>query len=425
MVGACASDSASAKTAPFTVWVLDDRLTVDGDDTPLANVRVAFDPPGGGARVVKTTEPDGHVTFDGDFARGAANVSVFSPDHVFVTMLEASPDAAAARPNTIGKPAQDLVVFPPRLDTVTESRTVELRGTITGKQDPNNVVSLAVSTLGARGTATALETSYALRVPKDRPTFLLGHETKTLLDADNAVVSSELVKSFRIDLEPRADDELLDLDLPALKALPTHPLRATAEAPREAGTPFVSGTRAYASIASADSGLVVGLFSTTTPKADFTFDLGLTFVETDIGQERLVSQSVLVSPDGSRAVRTELGPVADGYAWKDFPLPPRVANPDAARVLTDPIPLEDFPAGADLEAAVFAGGQLFWILRGPPGSFAEKELVIPDQGEVSFPANVQLFAVSIAAKLDRVPLPPHGEMFRRSAIFRDVTLRKN
>lgn len=424
LASACTSSDSSSGGAhtPFTVWVYDERLTLDGEDKPLSSVRVAFDPPGSGARVTKTTEPDGHVTFDGDFTRGGASVTLLSEDHVYVTMLEASPETARARPNTIGKPPSDLVIFPLRLDRLNVARSVEVRGNLSGKSDSNNVVSLAASVLPRLGAYRALESTYLLRAPKDRPFFLLGHETKTLIDKDGAVVENELLKSFRLELPARADDQVLDLDLPKLPALPRRLLHVRTEAPE--GATFGAGTRAVASVGSADSELEVGLFARARPSADGrSSEIDVTVVDTDISPERLVSRAVLTAADGSQSVRTEQGPMADGTVWKDFALPPTIPDPDAPRTIRDPIPLDGFPSGADLVAKVYAAGQLFWILYGPPGGPHGKTFAIPYRDEAGS-ADVQLFALSLIAEKERVELAPHGELYRYSSTFRDVALRK-
>lgn len=420
-VPACGSDERPPPAGtPFTVWVFDERLTFHREDTPLANVRVAFDPPGGGERVTRTTEADGHVTFEGDFAIGGASVTVLSPDHVYTTMLEASPDTARARPNTLGKPDADLVVFPPRLDGVTERRTVELRGTIAGKRDPNHVVSLATSALPRLGTYQALESTFILRAPRDRPFFVLGHEARTLVDRHGVIVENEILKAFRIDLPARSDDQLLDLDLPKLPALPTKVIHVRADVPSS----FGSGTQAFAAVQSLDSGLVVGPFSRARATTDGrSFAIDVTVAETDIAPERLLSRAILTGPDGSQSVRAEQGAMPDGFVWSDFPVAPSVVEPDASRTVRDPIVLEGFAPGAELTARVYAGGGLLWILHGPPGGLRAKSFTIPYRDEVKS-VDVQIFALSVTAESDLVRLPRGGDFHRRTSTFRDVILRR-
>jgi hypothetical protein len=426
VVVACAHHGGnSGGGTPFTVWVFDERLTMDGTDMPLAGVPVAFDPPGGGDRVLTNTDVDGHVTFLGDFSAGGASVTVFSLDHTFVTMLEASPSSAVARPNTAGKPPQDLVVYPPRLDSTTKMLTVELRGNIFGKHDPTNgQVALAASALPRLGSVETQDPTYAMRVPTCRPFFVLGSEFESALDKDGNVVNNNLFQSFRFDLPPRTDDELLDVDLTATKALPLQPVRIHAEAPRGQGSPFASGTRAYASVQSADSGITPGVFVLTTPSTDgLSFDIDVKLAETDISPERPITQAVLVAPDGSRTYRTEVGVASAGTSWTDFPMPPTVVNPDAARFITDAIPLDGFPQGADLVVQVLADGQLFWLLYGPPGGPKEPSFTLPRQ-DIAVDKDVKLYALSLAAKTDRVDLPVHGTIYRKMAVFRDIEVRK-
>ncbi|MBX3218937.1 MAG: hypothetical protein KF795_00375 [Labilithrix sp.] len=423
--GSDASPSDGAVRIPFTIWVFDEPLSLDGENEPIANVVVAFDPPGGGERVTKTTDADGHVTFEGDFSYGGASVTVLSDEHVYVTMLEASPETASARPNVIGKPVPDLVIFPPRFDRVIEARSVEVRGNIFGRGSPYNVVSLAVSSLPRLGRAQALESTYALRAPRNRPFFLLGHETRTLIDKEGHVVDDELLKSFRIELPARADDQLLDLDLLKLPGLPTTLLHVRAEAPLAENGSFAAGTRAIAYVHSVDSGLEIGLYARTKPGTDGrTFDIDVSVVDTDIAPERALSQAVISAPDGSQSVRSEQGTMADGMVWKDFLLPPTIPAPDAPRKIRDPIPLDGFPAGADLVARVYAGGgQLLWLLYGPPGGPRAKTFAIPYRNEVGS-VDIQLFALSLTARMDRVALSPRGEFYRFESTFRDVILQK-
>ena len=427
---ACAHHGASAPGTPLTVWVYDERLTMNDADVPLGGVSVAFDPPGGGDRVTETTAPDGHVTFYGDFSGPGASVTIFSPDHVFFTLLEASPETAAARPNAAGKPPQDFVVYPPRLDTVTQGLTVELRGDIVGKRDPaKGQVALATSALPRLGTVETQDPTYALRAPKGTPFFMLGYEIESAVDGDGNVVSNSLFQAFRLDLPARTDDELLDLDLTTTPELTTAPLRIHAQAPQPppgspTPSPFVAGTRAYASVQSADSGLTPGVFVFTTPSPDAqSFDIDVKVAQTDISPERPITQAVLVAPDGSRAIRTELGVVPNGTSWADFPMPPTVPDPDLARLVTEPIPLSGFPQGADLAVQVLADGELFWILEGPPGGPKQPSFTLPRQDLVTN-KDVHLYALSVAAKSDRVELPIHGVVYRKVGIFRDVEIRK-
>lgn len=429
MVASCGGggggdNSHGAPGTPFTVWVYDQRLTLDGEEKPVGSVRVAFDPPGGGDRVTKTTEPDGHVTFEGDFAQGGASVTVFSPDHVFFTMLEASPETAAARPNTVGKPAQDLVILPPRLDAVTTGLTVGLSGNIFGKRHPLGIVALSTNGLPRVGAVSTAEPTYEIRALRGRPFFILGHELDSFVDADGNVVQNDLLQSFRIDLPARGDDERLDIDLQTVKPLPLQPLRLRVQSPDGAASPFIVGTRAYASVQSADSSLTPGVFLSSTANPDGrSFDINMKLAQVDIAPARVVTQAVLVAPDGSRSIRTEQGTAADGAAWTDFPMPPAIAEPDKARHLTDAIPLDGFPPGADLVAEILAVGQLFWVIHGPPGGPRAKSFVVPFQDEISN-NKVVLFAVSVSARTDRVVLPMQGELYRKVGVFRDILLRK-
>ncbi|MDF2692667.1 MAG: hypothetical protein K0S65_1050 [Labilithrix sp.] len=419
---ACGGSSKDAKpTTPLTVWLFDESLSIADEARPLARVDVALDPPGGGDRVIRQTEADGHVTFDADFSAGAARVSGFSPEHTLVTMLDVSPDSIAQRPNTYGKPPHDLVLVLPRLDSAIRSTSVEVHGALTGKRDPAHVVSIAASGLGRLGTSITAGPTYTLRAPRGRAFFLLGHETGPLRE-EATTVTIEHFESFRVDSAPLEADGTLDIDLGSVTPLPTKTVRLRAATPAGSGA-FGTGTRAVAEILSADSQLVTGAFTRSSAAAEGTsFDLDMTVVDTDIAPERLMTQASLFAPDGSISRRSELGAVSDGTAWTDFLAPPVV--PDASRTLADAIPLDRFPSGADLRIEVFANEQLIWVLHGAPGGPRESTFVLPSPFGITFSADVQLFAVSIAAEVDRVELPPHGAFYRRVAIGRDVILRR-
>jgi hypothetical protein len=421
---ACGSSggSVAAPTTPFTVWVFDEGPTTSDEGAPLPRVRVALDPPGGGERVVQTTEADGHVTFQADFARGPVQISAFSSNHTLVTMIDASPDTARARPNTFGKPPEDLAIVLPRLDSSIRQAAVEVHGSLTGKRDLANTVGLAASSVRRLGDAETKAASYAVRAPRNRPFFILGHESGPPIDKAGGIEVEQL-ETFRIDVPARASDGVLDIDVGSSAALPVRMVSARAEIPSGAAASFVAGTRASVTAQSAESRLLVGSFVSFSPSADARgFDLKMSVAETDISPERVVTRAAMIAPDGTTALRFELGVVPDGTVWSDFLAPTPVD--DANRSISDPIPLGGFPAGADLRLEVYAAGQLVWILHGPPGGPRASTVVMPPPFGIEFPVAVQLVALSIVAEADRVPLPPHGELYRRVAISRDVTLRR-
>jgi hypothetical protein len=382
---------------------------------------VALDPSDGGERVTRTTESDGHVTFDVDFARGPVNVSAFSVDHTLVTALDATPDTARARPNGFGKPAEDLTIVLPRLDATLRREAIQVHGAITGKRDLANTLGLSTSAVRRLGDAETTAATYAVRAPRDLPFFLLGHEAVPLKESVGGFTVDH-VKSFRIDVPAHASDTVLDLDVASLPPLPVQKVHLGVTTPTGSGTPFVSGTRASAVVESADSKLLVGTFGSlaTTPDG-LGFDLVMNVAQTDITPERVSTRASVLAPDGSTSTRTELGIVADGARWNDFLFPMPVQ--DANATIAEPIPLAGFPAGADLRLDVYAAGQLVWILRGPPGAHGETVTMPPPLG-IDFPVSVQVVSVSIVAQADRVELPPHGELYRRVAVSRDLIRRR-
>jgi hypothetical protein len=418
--------AAGAPTTPLTVWVFDEGSSLADEGEPLPGVMVALDAPGGGAtaaHVVKATEADGHVTFDADLSHGGVHVSAFSADHTLVTMLDASPDTARARPNTFGKPAEDLAIVLPRLDATIRSSTIELRGSVAGKRDLGDSLSLTAGAVRRIGDDETKAGTYALRGPKNVPFIVLGHEAGTQSDT-NGTITFEHVKSFRLDVPARATDDVLDIDVAASAALTMQQLHVRADIPTGDASPFVPGTRASAIVQSADSTLLVGTFGSIAATPDgLGFDLVVNVAHTDIAPERVTTQASIVAPDRSTSVRTELGIAADKTVWSDFLFPPPVDS--ALRTISDPVPLTGFPVGADLRLEVYAGGQLVWTLLGPPGGPRVDSVTMPPPLGISFPVSVQLVALLVIAQADRIPLPPHGELYRRVAISRDVTLRRN
>ena len=140
---ACGDDPPAS--VPFTVWAFEEGTGPESTDTPLAGAQISFDPPGGGARMLATAAEDGHATFEADFSAGGGTVSVFDRAHVLVSVIDASPSSAAARPNPLGKPASDLVLIAPRLDDAIREGSVELSGALSAKRDVASSIDLSAS----------------------------------------------------------------------------------------------------------------------------------------------------------------------------------------------------------------------------------------------------------------------------------------
>ena len=404
---------------PLTIWVLDQRVSIMDDDKPLAGVTVLFDPPAGGEKVKKTTEADGHVTFEADFTKGGAAVTVASPDHVLFTLVDVAPDRVYS--NGIGKPASDAVVFPPR-QSGDEALSVSLQGTLTRKRDPASTVDLSASAIRRLGSLQTTTASYMLRAPRGRPFFLLAHETKTVVNEESSIENQHLA-SFRFDVAARTADGALDLDLGASTPLAVRTVHLRADMP--SGGAFGAGSRGSAIAVSADSELLVGALQKAKPSADGkAFDLEIAAAGVDIAPERVLTRATLVAADGARSSRTEQGLVADGTRWSDFPAPPLV--PDGNRGLEEPIPLDGFPQGADLRVDIVGAGRLLWIVRGPPGGFHGSSLLLPPLPDDRFSVlRAMLVLVSVSAQLDRVLLPSSGEIYRRVSSTHDIPTRSH
>lgn len=419
---ACGDDTATStpSTTPLTVWVLDERASLADEERPIAAATVSFDPPNGGARIEKTTDAEGRVVFDADFGAGGASVSAVSNEHALFTRLDVRPATIAARANRSGKPAGDLVIVLPRFDTARDATVVSLRGKISNKRDVASSLDLSASALRRRSSTFTAEDNYTLDVPRGRPFFLLGHESKRVTTL--GIVSNELLGSFRIDVAARDADGTLDVDVASAKPLPLRPTKVVLTIPP--GSSFARDeARATLFATSIDSQLLLGAVKKVTRSTDgAAFDAEMGVVDVDIAPERPVTRAVMTAADGSRSIREELGIAADGSTIGDFLLPPSVV--DASRSLADPIPLDGFPPGADLRVDVYAAGQLVWILEGPPGGLREPALKLPPPTGIVLSTDVQVFGLSLTALADPISLEPSGEIHRRSSVSREVLVRR-
>lgn len=414
---ACGDDPPAP--VPFTVWAFEERTGPEGADTPLVGAQVSFDPPGGGARVLATAAADGHATFEADFSAGGGTVSVFDRAHVLVSVIGASPSSVAARPNPLGKPASDLVVFAPRLDDAVRGVSVELAGALSAKRDVASSIDLSASGIPQLGATETSEATYMLRVPRGRPFLLIGHESRNVA-SDPEKVENELLGSFRIDMTPLDVDTTRDIDVSKASRLDVRVVHLRVDFP-SGPTRFGAGTRGAATVISADSKVLVAPIKSAQPSADGRgFDLQMYVAGTDISPERPLTRASLVAKDGSRSIRVEPGIAGDGTTWSDFLTPPVVREGATPSALTEPILFEDFPVGAELGIEVYAGTQLAWIIEGSTRAPLDP-VTLPVPLEVRLPA---LVAVSFVARADRATLAPRGEVFRRTAFSHDVLFRR-
>ena len=406
----------------MTVWVYEEASSPGDADRPLGGAKVAVDAPGS-ARVVLETGVDGRVTFSARFGDGGAHVSAVTPDHALYTFMDVTPGRVAARPNTFGKPGGDLVIVLPRLDRALTASSIEVRGAIVGKGNPDDGVNVSASGLRRLGAVDTTDASYALRGPKARPFFLLGRESAPFTD-DGSTAVEPLIKAFRLDVPGRADDVNLDLDLRTVSTVPTHPLHLRAVLP--SASTLGSGIRGSAAVLSMESRLLVGAFRKTAPSADkAALELEVDIAETDLGGEHPFTRAILLGPDGAQSVRAELGVVPDRTTWADFAAPPLAAAP---RTIADPIDLVGVPDDADLEIQVGGGGKTFWIVEQAAGSPRGGAIRLPPLFDRSFgvviPEPVLLFSVKLVIKQDRVAVPPHGELYRRVASSREFVVAR-
>lgn len=392
LAAACSSDDdAPPPRVRLTVLLVEEPLLVgDAGDRPIPLAEIAFDPPSGqGERITTVSGDDGRASFDvaEEMLAGGAAVTVYSRDHLSYSRLDVT--------------EREVTLFVPRLDAAVTDRTVELTGTFSGKSPLGGFVDLSTSRLDRLGRATTLTPTYSLRAPRAQPFFIVGHEQ---------LESGTMVKSFRIDVDAKDADARLDVDLASVTELPRRVVHVRVTPPSSMG----ADAEVTANVVGAESSLFLG-----TPVKVENGDVELSVADTDLAGERALTRAVVIARDGSRSIRTELGVPSVDRTFGDLPSPPTV--PEASRLMTEPIPLSDFPGGADLRVEMIAGGKLGWVLVGPRGGLGKDSIALPPMFRVVFP---RLVAVTIAAESDPVELGSHRRFYRRVAVSRDVLLHR-
>jgi hypothetical protein len=395
LAAACSGDDTTATPArvQMTVRLVEEPLLVDDpSDRPIAAAEVAFDMPrdasGNRERVTAVTDADGRATFDvaEDALRGDAVVTMYSPEHLSYSRLDVT--------------EREVTLVVPRLDAATSERTVQLTGAISGRAG-TTTVDLSASKIDRLGRAITDETTYAMRIPRAQPFFLVGQE----LDSKDVPL-----KSFRIDVPAKDSDSRLDVDLASVTPLAPRTIRMRVTPPAS----MAAGATIFANVVSAESSLFLGA---PTKVEDGAIELAV--IDTDLGGEHALTRGVVIASDGARSIRTEVGVVADDTTFGDLLAPPKVA--EASRLKTDPIPITDFPDGAALRVEMIAGGKLGWILVGPKGGLREKTIALPPSFRVEFP---RLVAVTIAAQMDPIDIGGGRTLYRRVGVSRDVLLNR-
>lgn len=373
-----ATDAPAAQLTPFEVWVMDEDM---GDITklggPIADATIAWDPPGGGERVEVKSGADGHATLQGDFTKGGGAVTVFAEGRVVVSSLDASPEnTKKLPPNPSGKPPDNLVISLIRTGASSDALGVLLTGTITNRKESGTIVRLDAS--GSRWPRfEAPNAGYRMRVPKEKPYFLIGIEAKNVV-SDPATIENTLLRAFRIDRPAHAGDAVLDIDLATTTPVTTKTVKARIEMPGGAGGPFGNTGRCLIFAESLGSGLLGAPIIKSVRNADGgSCDGEIAALQTDFGTEVMMSQGALVSPDNAVSIRLEPGIIQDGFVFKDFLDPPAVTIDK--QLLTDPLAIEGIPDAAEVvRVDISAGGLIAWVVfQQAPSVAAKKAVNIP------------------------------------------------
>jgi hypothetical protein len=397
-VGCSSSETTTpAPAAPtkLTVWVLaSDTTTIAPEAAPGA--KVYFDPPGGGARVEGVAEADGHVTFEVDFTKGEAGLTVVHEGYISTSILGLTPERIKAIPIRLDKPETDVVVaLPP-----TAASLPKLSGAITNKLAADN--NVVVSSTRVHSPLVEGLDSFNVSVPRNRPFSLIAAEGKfaVLAPGSRAIENTEF-RLYRADHAGLSADGKLDIDLTTATVVTAPKVKWTVELPGGDAGPLGAAvvSRCIASVASFDSTAMIGplVKSTPTPTG---FDAEVQVGQTDIG-EQIVSRAVIALSDDSQSVVNELGAMPEGTVFKDFVTPPTLTV-ERQRV-SDPIAV----------GGVVPGQLVLVQLNGRPGPAAEPQLVWT------------IIARADAANTITLPTPPPGLVLPTFTQARVVTFTEN
>ncbi len=361
------TDGAVSGTA-FEVWVAEAPPGMRTDTyPPIVNATVAWDPPGGGARVVAQTDAQGHVTVYGDFTKGDGVLTVWEKDHTAFTQLQASPavsmSLAGLLPNPMGKPATDAVFLLQRKLGAKPSPVAKLMGNISNKADPADVVALYPPGLGAGIDAPGA--NYSITVPTGRPYSIVGFEYKPDATQPDRGTSATTVKFFKIDRPAQSADTTLDLDMSQIAAESTTKGSATITVPGGDSGPLGGTTRSFFYTADLDGNAFYGVWPKAVLSADKSaFDISFEYVAPP-ADARVVTRGLIINPgDGSASLVQKAGAPTDGMTLDGFPLPMPVTVTKVA--YTDPIAFDGLPSEATTaQIQILQGNEVPWTIGNP------------------------------------------------------------
>jgi hypothetical protein len=341
--------------------------------TPLAGAVVAFDPPGGGERVEKTSGPDGRVVFEADFSSGAATVTAFAADHALLTVVGVTPERVAKNKlkASFGHP-DDLVLVMPPLGSWLEKRTVKLSGAITGKTSSR----LNVGPIGLGTIFDATTSTYELRVPKGSPFVLLGSDY-AFTKPDARSFEGTIAKFFTIDRPATSQDGTFDVDVAGASTVATVTNKIHLVIPGGDAGPLGGGSFGAVNVLDHYRMFFPGVIKRAAPSADKAgFDCEVTVAQIDPKPWTLVTAGSIRTPEGAVSIRGELGVLPDGSTMTDFLLPPKLSFDRAKR--SAPIALGETPA--DVEAVsltMLDGDRPAWTVVMPRAYGIPTSLTVP------------------------------------------------
>jgi hypothetical protein len=362
---------AGAKT-PLGVWVVD-TIVAGEAPKPLEGAVVAFDPPGGGERVEKTTGPDGHAVFEADVSLEGGAVTVFAADHPLLTLVALKPgNLAKVKKPLLGHPAEDVVAVMPPSRAWRDKRTVKLTGSITNRTSAR--ASLGVIGVGAPFDGTS--SLYEARVPRSMPFTLLGADY-AISKPDARSLDAPLAKLFTIDRPALDQDATFDIDVAAATAVSTVTNKLHLAIPGGDSGPLGGTSMGRANVLESNGLFFPGLLRSSKPSADNSgFDCEIVVAQIDPKPYGLITSGAVTLIDGAISIRSELGILPDGSTLSDFLLPPKVSFDKAKR--SAPIAIPEAPADVELvQLSLLDGDDLAWVVSMAKATGIPASLSVP------------------------------------------------
>jgi hypothetical protein len=306
----------------LTVWVVEPGDAPGQPPKPIVNAAIAYTAPGSDTPADLTTGADGSLVVSGDFTKGAATVTAFSPGHRALTMLDVTIENVAKLEPTRGFPKpNDLVLFLSR-KAASASATAKLSGMLSGKLADDDFITLSTTT--GRASFQDQVPNYSFAVTKGAPFSIIGLEWRLVKRGTDGALEQPFSRWFRIDHEALTADAALDIDVS--KQTPLTPQDGTVRLTIPGGATGLLGTGSYGYVTVASAGgAFIGAPQKIGPNADGTAHEGtLQWVLPDGIPATSVSYTSFVSALDNSTYSIVMHPGFPPAALlvDDFPVPP-------------------------------------------------------------------------------------------------------